>query len=119
MKYILISILALTIAGCSWEQVEANAEKAASIASDGEKVAVSTSFLTGPYGTAAVPILGAISAIATAVAGLARSKTKKVALAASQAADKVAKGNGAGQALVDAATVYGVVKEIKSAYING
>jgi hypothetical protein len=114
MKKLLISlILCSALVGCSWEEAEKNAEKAVKIADSAEKVAVSTSFLTGPYGEAAVPILGAISAIATAVAGLARRKTKAVAKAATEAAEEVP---GGGQQLVNSAHENGVSKEIRRAY---
>ena len=117
MKKLIIALtLSAVLIGCDaddWLKVEKGAVKAGSLADSAEKVAVSTSFITGVYGQAAVPILGAIATIATAVAGLARSKTKKVAKAASQAAEET---SGGGQELVNAAHEHGVSKEILKAY---
>ena len=115
-KILFIAIISLAVIGCDedqWLKVEKGAEKAAGLAKQGEQVAVSTSFLTGPYGEAAVPILGALSAIATAVAGLARKKTKKIAKAASEAAELT---SGGGKALVMSSLKNGVIADVKKAY---
>ena len=113
MKIIIVFAIAMLAGGCDWENIQNGAESTKSIVDTGERVAVSTSFLTGPYGAAAVPILGAISAIATAVATLANSKKKKVAKAAVEAADVY---SGGGKAITDAAVANGVINEIKAAH---
>jgi hypothetical protein len=113
---IIICIISLTVIGCdedSWLKIEKAGIKGSELASQGEKVAVSTSFLTGPYGQAAIPILGAISAISTAIATLASKKTKKVAKAASEAAEALP---GGGKALIASSTKHNVVTDIVKAY---
>ncbi len=113
---IIICILSVAVIGCdedTWGKIGAGANKGTKLANQGEQLAVSTSFLTGPYGAAAVPILGAISAISTAIATLARKKTEKVAKAASEAADSV---DGGGKALIASSTKHNVVSDIVKAY---
>jgi hypothetical protein len=110
---IMICIISVTVIGCNSKDIENGANKATGWFNKGEKVATSTSWLTGQYGEAAVPILAALSAISTAVATLASRKTKKVAKAASEAADAIP---GGGKALIASSTKHNVVGDIVKAY---
>ena len=112
MKKLLAVVFAVVLlAGCSWEQAADNADKVAAGADKIAEVNGALTAVTGPWGVAAGGILLGLGGIARSIAALA--KGKKLAQAASEAADNTP---GGGQALVNAAIGLGVVEDIRKAY---
>ena len=115
MKKVFVSlVLCLVVAGCTWEDVENNAEKVQGGAATTSEVAAVTSPFTGPYGPLVGTVAGAVGTIAGAVAAFARARqARNAAKAAVIAAEKVP---GGGAALIEASSKTGVSTLITAAY---
>ena len=115
-KLIVALVLSAALVGCSWEEVEKNANTGAVYIEKGEQVASVLAPFTAGYGAAAAGVLSGLGNVALAIAALAANKRKKaIAKAASEAADKVA---GGGQALVDASLKNGVIQDVTKAHME-
>lgn len=112
-KYLISLMFVIAIAGCSWAEVEDNAEKTAAGANTAAIAGKALGPVTGGYGDLIAAIASAVSAASVAVAAFARKKKEQVAKAAVEAADAVP---GGGKAIVAAATANGVAPEIHTVY---
>ena len=110
----MVCLLGLVMIGCSWQEVEQNAEKVHNVTEKGSEVATVLAPFTAGYGTAAAGILSGLGNVALAIAALAKSKkAKAIAKAAVEASDMT---EGGGIEMVKAAQDNGVSNEIKTAY---
>jgi hypothetical protein len=114
MRYLLAATMVLILSGCTWEDVENNANSTQAGASKVEIVGVALSPYTNGYGGLVAAIAGGVSGIAGAVSAFAANKKRqKIARAAVEAADALPAG---GRTLVDAALVHGVADELNAIY---
>jgi len=113
-KFIAVVMMAAILTGCSWAEVEQNADNVQSGTSKVELVANAVGPYTGGWGNLVGALAGAVGVGAGAVAAFAKAKkAKQIAQAAVEAANET---TGGGQALVNAAVSNGVASDIRKIY---
>jgi len=114
MKYLIPILFLVSLAGCSWDEVEQGSTATQAVSEKVQMVGAAVSPYTGGYGGLVATVAGAIGTAAGAFAAFAKAKkAKQLAAAAVEAADET---QGGGQALVNAAVSNGVGGEIRAAY---